>query len=80
VLLRAGLVDELYLLVHPILAGQAGRTTFFSDPGAAPGSHLGAEGRIPLRFLKAEPVEQGLLLLSYALPRAPAEAWDNRFA
>lgn len=80
VLLRAGLVDELHLLVHPVLAGQAGRTTFFSDPGAVPGSHLGAEGRIPLRFLKAEPLEHGLLLLSYALPSAPTDVEGLRFA
>ena len=80
VLLRAGLVDELHLLVHPVLAGQAGRTTFFSDPGASPGSHLGAEGRIPLRLLETKPLEQGLLLLSYALPRSPAKAGDVRFA
>ena len=80
VLLRAGLVDELHLLVHPVLVGQAGKTTFFTDPGGMPGSYLGAEGRIPLRFLKAEPLEQGLLLLSYVLPRAPGKAGDIRFA
>ncbi|MEO0433105.1 MAG: dihydrofolate reductase family protein, partial [Cyanobacteria bacterium J06656_5] len=31
VLLRAGLVDELHLLVHPTLVGGTSQKTFFND-------------------------------------------------
>ncbi len=63
VLLRAGLVDELHLLVHPTLVGGIDRKTFFSDSKADP------RGEIRLRFLDAEVQEQGILLLSYAVSR-----------
>ncbi len=61
VLLRAGLVDELHLLVHPCLVGGHKPKTFFTDPGSD------AMDNIPLRLLEVKPLEEGLLLLSYSV-------------
>jgi 2,5-diamino-6-(ribosylamino)-4(3H)-pyrimidinone 5'-phosphate reductase len=59
VLLRAGLVDEVHLLVHPVLVGDAERPTFFQDPIVNR-----AEG-IALQFLRSEVHGEGNLLISY---------------
>ena len=45
VLLRAGLVDEVHLLVHPALIGETSQKTFFRDTIA------GQTGEISLRFM-----------------------------
>ncbi len=59
VLLRAGLVDELHLLVHPLLAGGLDQKTFFNDSIKSGGLE------IPLRLMEVRKLEQDLLLLSY---------------
>ena len=59
VLLRAGLVDEIHLLVHPVLVGDAERPTFFRD---RLGNHY--EG-IALHYLRSEVHGEGNLLISY---------------
>lgn len=56
-LLNAGLVDELCLVVHPVLLG-AGKPLF-----------QGLEGRHRLRLTEAVPLEGGLVRLSYILSR-----------
>ena len=61
VLLRAGLVDELSLLVHPVLVGGAFRTSMFaSDEGA--GNQL-----INASLESAEQLDQGIVWLRYSL-------------
>jgi dihydrofolate reductase len=62
-LLREGLLDELNLLVHPIVVGQGLARLFPTD-----------EPRIPLELRSAETFETGVLNLSYA----PAEADSAR--
>ncbi len=64
VLVRAGRADELHLLVHPMLVGRGAETVFFRDP-----ADPAAAQPIPLRFLAAEPLADGLVLLSYAFAR-----------
>jgi dihydrofolate reductase len=54
-LLREGLLDELNLLVHPIVVGD-GMTRLFAPD----------EPRIPLELLSAQPFKTGVLNLSYA--------------
>ena len=54
-LLREGLVDELNLLVHPIVVGDGMARLFPPD-----------EPRIPLELRSAETFESGVLNLSYA--------------
>jgi 2,5-diamino-6-(ribosylamino)-4(3H)-pyrimidinone 5'-phosphate reductase len=61
VLLRAGLVDEVHLLVHPALVGEVSQKTFFRDTIAE------QAGGIVLRFLGSELHSDGILLLSYAV-------------
>jgi 2,5-diamino-6-(ribosylamino)-4(3H)-pyrimidinone 5'-phosphate reductase len=63
VLLKAGLVDELHLLVHPTLVGGNDQRTFFTE------LNLDAKGEIPLQFLDSKLLEQGILLLSYAVSK-----------
>ena len=60
-LLRAGLVDELHLLVHPTLVGGASQRTFYRDPNP------GQSSEIALRFLGSELQANGILLLSYTV-------------
>jgi 2,5-diamino-6-(ribosylamino)-4(3H)-pyrimidinone 5'-phosphate reductase len=61
VLLRAGLVDEVHLLVHPALVGEVSQKTFFRDTIAE------QAGEIALRFLGSELHSERILLLSYAV-------------
>ena len=61
VLLRAGLVDEIHLLVHPTLVGAINPNTFFRDPDKE------QAGDIPLKFLNSELHSEMCLLLSYAV-------------
>ena len=58
-LLAAGLADELRLLVHPVLAGETGKTHF--------AQHLETPGGVTLRSLGAEPKPDGLIYLRYAV-------------
>lgn len=53
-LLLEGLLDELQLLVHPVLAGT--------------GKHLfeGGAGQIPLKLLQSQPHRNGVIALRYA--------------
>jgi dihydrofolate reductase len=53
-LLREGLLDELNLLVHPVVAGDGLARLFPPD-----------EPRIPLKLLSADTFETGVLNLSY---------------
>jgi dihydrofolate reductase len=60
-LLAAGLLDELHLLVHPIVVGK--------------GMRLFDEGdSIPLKLLSSKTFETGVLYLVYAPAEAPAAA------
>jgi 2,5-diamino-6-(ribosylamino)-4(3H)-pyrimidinone 5'-phosphate reductase len=61
VLLRAGLVDEIHLLVHPTLVGGINQKTFFRDTIPEQASEIG------LRFLGSELHSERVLLLSYAV-------------
>ena len=61
VMLKAGLVDKIHLLVHPVLAGGVNPRTVFMD--AIPGM----DGGISLRFLDATVQDHGVLLISYAV-------------
>jgi dihydrofolate reductase len=60
-LLAAGLLDELHLLVHPIVVGKGMR---LFDEGAA----------IPLQLLSSQTFETGVLYLVYAPADAPPAA------
>jgi 2,5-diamino-6-(ribosylamino)-4(3H)-pyrimidinone 5'-phosphate reductase len=63
-LLRAGLIDEVSLLVHPYLVGGESGQTFFRAPD------LTSAGRvINLRLIAAETLEDDLLWLRYELIR-----------
>jgi dihydrofolate reductase len=53
-LLRDGLLDELHLLVHPIVVGHGKR--LFHD----------AEGSVPLKLIASETFDSGVLYLTYA--------------
>jgi riboflavin biosynthesis pyrimidine reductase len=59
-LLRAGLLDELNLLVHPLAVGGGLAPLFPPD-----------EPPIPLELLRSEAFQTGVLNLSYG-PAAPA--------
>lgn len=61
VLLRAGLVDELHLLVHPTLVGGSSQKTFFNDINSED------NGLISLQFIDSRLEARGILLLSYAV-------------
>jgi len=60
-LLAAGLLDELHLLVHPIVVGK--------------GMRLFDEGQsVPLKLLSSQTFETGVVYLVYAPAEAPAAA------
>ena len=61
VLLRAGLVDEISLLVHPVLVGGASRTSLFASDG------LAAHQAINARLEGVEQLDHGLVWLRYSL-------------
>jgi len=61
---RAGLVDELSLLVHPCLVGGAAAGSFFRDPG----SGLEA-GLIGLKLSHLEMMENGIIWYRYEVIR-----------
>jgi len=60
-LLAAGLLDELHLLVHPIVVGKGMRLFDEGEP-------------IPLRLLSSQAFETGVLYLVYGQGEAPAAA------
>jgi len=62
-LLRAGLVDELHLLVHPTLIGADIHKSFCDN--LQPDS----TGNIPLRLLDSNLLVQGIVLLSYEVSK-----------
>ena len=61
-LLAAGLIDELHLLVHPIVVNKGMR---LFEEGGSP---------IPLRLVRAETFETGVLELVYTPANAPEDA------
>ncbi len=64
-LFAAGLLDELHLLVHPIVVGK--------------GMRLFDEGdSIPLKILSSQTFETGVLYLVYAPAEAPAQPATTR--
>jgi 2,5-diamino-6-(ribosylamino)-4(3H)-pyrimidinone 5'-phosphate reductase len=65
VLLRGGLVDELHLLVHPVLVGAGDHRRFFDDPGAD--VTRAYNGPIGLRLTEHRVLEQDVVMLSYAV-------------
>ncbi len=64
VLLRAGLVDEVSLLVHPALVGGESPRTVYRAPDLA-----SSEGVIPLRLIHLETLPDGALWLRYEVVR-----------
>jgi dihydrofolate reductase len=60
-LLAAGLLDELHLLVHPIVVGK-GTRPFDQETGP-----------IPLRLVSSETFSTGVLNLLYAPEKAPSD-------
>lgn len=66
-LLAEGLLDELHLFVHPVIAGQ-GLTRLFPEDGP----------QVPLRLLSSEAFPTGLLHLVYAPdPTPPAGGYEE---
>lgn len=61
VLLRAGLVEELHLLVHPTLVGGIAQKTFFRD------AYPDQAGEISLKFIGSKLYSDTVLLLSYSV-------------
>ncbi len=62
--LRAGLVDEVSLLIHPVLVGGTSPGSMFRVPDPGPGAHP-----ITLRLEHSEPLDGGLVWLRYAVVR-----------
>jgi 2,5-diamino-6-(ribosylamino)-4(3H)-pyrimidinone 5'-phosphate reductase len=60
VLLRAGLVDEVSILVHPALVGGTSQRSMFRAPDLT-----SPDGVIPLAFVSAETMGEGLVWLRY---------------
>lgn len=63
-LLRAGLVDEVSLLVHPALVGGVSPRSAFRAPDLN-----AADGVTPLRLMAAEEVRDGIVWLRYEVIR-----------
>lgn len=57
-LLEAGLVDEISLLVHPVIAGKESSVSLI---------HASDKGKINLKLHKAETLEKGLVWLHYTI-------------
>lgn len=66
-LLRAGLVNEVSLLLHPCLVGGTTPQSCFRAPDLA-----AAEGVIRLNLIAVEPVKDGMIWLRYAVTHSPA--------
>ncbi|MCL7454048.1 MAG: RibD family protein [Anaerolineae bacterium] len=64
VLLRAGLVDEISLLISPTLAGGLSPRSIYRAPDLA-----SPEGIIPLRLFHLERLEDGIVWLRYEVVR-----------
>ena len=62
VLLRAGLVDEISVLLHPCLAGEAGPAVFFRDPGPA-------AAPVGLTLTHRQDMDGGVVWLIYSVVR-----------
>jgi 2,5-diamino-6-(ribosylamino)-4(3H)-pyrimidinone 5'-phosphate reductase len=60
VLLRAGLVDEVSLLIDPCLVGGTSARSFFRAPDL-----IGPEDLIPLKLIHCEEVKEGVIWLRY---------------
>jgi 2,5-diamino-6-(ribosylamino)-4(3H)-pyrimidinone 5'-phosphate reductase len=63
-LLRAGLVDEVSLLVHPALVGGVSPRSAFRAPDLT-----GPDGVTPLKLLAVEEVRDGIVWLRYEVVR-----------
>jgi 2,5-diamino-6-(ribosylamino)-4(3H)-pyrimidinone 5'-phosphate reductase len=63
VLLRDGLVDEVSVLVHPVLVGGTSPRSLFRAPDLS-----GPDGLIPLTLTAVEQLEGGVVWLRYVLP------------
>ncbi len=64
VMLRAGLVDEVSVLVHPCLVGGTKPASIFSAVDLE-----GADGIIKARLLKSEELKDGIMWLRYEIVR-----------
>ena len=64
VMLRAGLVDEVNLLVYPYLVGGVTPKSFFRAPDL-----LAADGVIKLRMLHLEQMRDEIVWLQYQIVR-----------
>lgn len=64
VLLRAGLVSEVSVLIHPHLAGGTRPRPFFRPPGVG-----GLRGPIPLRLIHVERLKDDIVWLRYEVIR-----------
>ncbi len=65
ILLRAGLVSEVNILLHPVLAGSQNPLTLFSDIAG------GQNGQISMTLMKYEEITPGCLWLRYAVEQGP---------
>jgi 2,5-diamino-6-(ribosylamino)-4(3H)-pyrimidinone 5'-phosphate reductase len=61
VLLRAGLVDEVNLLIHPCLAGGPAPSTMFHEPDAT----TTCDGQINLKLMHIEQMRDEIAWLRY---------------
>ena len=69
--LKAGLIDELYVVIYPGLDGLAGMKCIFEYPGEK--DELPASGQT-LELLDAQKCRAGVVLLSYRLHKEPPQA------
>lgn len=63
-LLRARLVDEVSVLIHPTLVGGLSPRSFFRAPDVTDPSQV-----IPMQLVHAEPLDDGLVWLRYEVKR-----------
>jgi 2,5-diamino-6-(ribosylamino)-4(3H)-pyrimidinone 5'-phosphate reductase len=64
ILLRAGLVDEVSLLIHPCLVGGTTPGSFFRAPGMTV-----PEGEVKLKLARVEKVKEDIVWLRYEVVR-----------
>ncbi len=74
-LLRAGLVDEVSLVVHPVMLGGTEEASVFRAPALE-----GPEGTIALRLRSVERLKGGIVWMRYGVvrPRATGKAEGRR--